>query len=172
MGQPSIRVRLTLAYTLAFGILLGFLSISLYRTAAAQIYAQADAQIEEGAAVVRPLFNVSQSQVTWLVDKKVVDQSSYLLAHAIFDDQGQYLDGSVLASVYNLRFTAAARQAVATRAPAWETLVVQNNHRLRMFNTTVTGSDGRVYLFRVGMLLDQSEDDLRRLAASLGKSVV
>jgi heavy metal sensor kinase len=167
MGQPSIRVRLTLAYTIAFGILLGLLSISLYRTAAAQLYAQADAQIEEGATVVRPLFNVSHSQVTWLVDKKVVDQSTYLLAHAIFDDQGQYLDGSNLASVYNPRFTDAARRAVATRSPAWETLVVQNSHKLRMFNATITGSDGRMYLFRVGMLLDQSEDDLRRLAASL-----
>lgn len=171
MVQLSIRVRLTLAYTLAFGILLGLLSISLYRTAAAQLYAQADAQIQEGATVVRPLFNVSQSQVTWLVDKKVVDQSSYLLAHAIFDDQGQYLDGSILASVYNLRFTDAARRAVETRSPAWETLVIQNDHRLRMFNTTITGSDGRVYLFRVGMLLDQSEDDLRRLAASLAALV-
>ena len=167
MGQLSIRVRLTLAYTLAFGILLGLLSVSLYRTATAQIYAQADARIQEGATIVRPLFNVSQSQVSWLVDKKVVDQFSYLLAHAIFNDQGQYLDGSVLGKLYDLRFTNEARRAVRTRSPVWETLVVQNNHRLRMFNTTITGSDGHVYLFRVGTLLDQSEDDLRRLAASL-----
>lgn len=167
MAAPSIRFRLTVTYTLAFGILLAVLSISLYRDARARLYAQADAQIEQTAAAVRPLLSVSQSQVTWLVDKKVVDESSYLIAHAVFDEQGRFLDGSSLSSIYNLGFTDAAQQAIQTRSLIWETVPVQQDHQLRTLNTPITGSDGRTYLLRTGMLLDQAEDDLRQLAASL-----
>jgi len=171
MGQLSIRARLTLAYTIAFGILLGLLSVGLYRTAAARLYAQVDTQIAEAAATSRPLFNISQSQVTWLVDKKLLDQSSSLVAQAIFNDTGQFLDGSALAGVYNLGFTEAGRHALETRSPTWETLTIQNDHRLRALNLTVSGSDGRLYLVRSGMLLDQIEDDLRQLVGVLASLV-
>lgn len=171
MERLSIRVRLAFAYIITFGILLGLLSVGLYRIATARLYAQADAQIKEGAAAVRPLFNVSNSQVAWLVDRKVMNQSPSLVAYAIFDEQGSYLDGSNLANVYNLGFTKTAGRVLQTRSPAWETITLQNQHKLRVLTSAITGSDGRVYLLRAGMLLDRAEDDLHQIASSLATLV-
>ncbi len=167
MGRLSIRIRLALAHTIVLGTLLGFCSVAFYRVAAARVYSQVDKQLEEQFAVLRPFFNVSQAEVSWLVDKKNIEQFSSLIAYAVFDEQGQYLDGSALAKVFIFSFTDAAGHALEKREPTWETLSLAYGHRLRALNSTITGSDGRVYVFRVGMLLDQTEDDLRQLALVL-----
>ena len=167
MRRLSIRVRLAFAHTIVLGTLLSLCSVAFYRVAAARLYSQLDKQLEEHSVVLRPFFNVSQAEVSWLVDKKNVEQFSSLIAHAVFDGQGHYLDGSALAKVFIFSFTDAARQALEKREPTWETLSLPYGHRVRALNSTITGSDGRVYVFRVGILLDQPEDDLRQLGLVL-----
>jgi len=167
MSGLSIRVRLTLAFTIVFGILLCFWSWVLYRISSARLYAQVDTQLEERAAALRPFFNVANGELTWLVDRNEVERSSFLIAHAVFDNNGHYVEGSGLADVFRFSATDAARRVLDTRRPEWETLSLPNRHRVRVLTLPITGSDGQVYLFRVGTLLDQAEADLRQFALVL-----
>lgn len=167
MRGLSVRVRLTLAHTIAFGILLYVWSVALYRVASARLYSQIDGQLEERSVNLRPLFNVTRGEVSWALEKKKLEESSYLVAHAVYDDQGHFLDGSGLADVLLFPFSDVGRRALAKRGPEWETFFLPNGHQVRALNTPITGSDGQVYLFRVGMLLDQAKEELRQLALAL-----
>jgi heavy metal sensor kinase len=167
MRGLSIRVRLTLTYTLVLGIFLYSWSVVLYRIASARLFSQVDLQLEERETSLRPFFNVAHDDVTWLFDRNEVERSSLGFAHAVFDAQGRFLDGSGLASVFVFPFTDSARQALEAHSSRWETFSLSSGHRVRALNRAVTGSDGNTYLFRVGTLLDQTEEDLRQLAFAL-----
>ena len=139
MAKLSIRSRLALAYTVIFGLLLGLWSVALYRTAAARLSSQTDAQLEDRYAALRPLFNVSQGVVSSLVDERRVEQFAYPTAYAVFDQDGQFLHGSALSQLFSFPYTDTAQQALATRSPTWETLLLPDEHRVRVLNSTMTG---------------------------------
>jgi len=167
MKRLSIRSRLALAYTIGVGILIAFSSAALYRTVATRLEAQLDSQIQERTAAIRPLFNVSNDDVTWLFDRQFVDQSTVQVAYAIYSARGNYLDGSPLARVYDLALGEAATRAFDSRQETWSIIGSEPGYRVRVVYTPITGSDGQVYMLVVGMLLDRLEEDLRQLAASM-----
>jgi len=167
MRPLKIRVRLALAYTIGLGILLVAWTAALYRTARVRTFRQIDNQIGSSIWTVRPFFNVSSSTITWLHDKKAVEESAYPVAFVVYNEGGTFLDGSAMASIYNLQFTAMAKRAIESRKPTWDTTRLPNGHSVRTQNIPITGSDGRAYLFSASILLDSTEDDLRDLAAAL-----
>lgn len=166
MPKLSIRVRLALAHTILLGIILSLWSAGLYHVAKGRLLAQVDAELEERFAAVRLPLSVGNGRVNWLVDRRAVEESSYI-AHAIYDGSGLLLERSQLADIFALPVTDAARRAVEERRPQWETLELAYGHTVRVLNSPITGSDGAPYLLRVSRLLDQAEDDLRLLVTLL-----
>lgn len=166
MEGLSIRLRLALAHTLVFGVLLISLAVALYQTTTLRLHNQVDAEIESHAARLRLQFSVGRSVVTWLEDKLSVERSAPLIAFAIYDLRGNYLDGSTLSSVYNIGFSPAARTALEAQGPVWET-AQGRGHRTRILTIVLTGTSGNPYLLRVGAPLDQAEFEVNRLKASI-----
>jgi len=167
MPPLSIRSRLAVAYALGTGILLLFSFAALYRTLALRLQAQLDSQIEERMAEIRPLFSVSDGKVAWLFDRNVVEQSTASVAYAIYNQEGNYLDGSPLARVYNLAFDEHSQKALDEHGESWATIANWSGPSLRVRNIPLTGSDGKSYVLVVGALMDRLDEDLRQLGASM-----
>lgn len=167
MVPLSIRSRLAVAYALGTGILLLFSFAALYRTLALRLQAQLDSQIVERMSEIRPLFIVSEGKVAWLFDRNVVEQSTASVAYAIYNQDGNYLDGSPLARVYNLAFDENSKKALDERGESWATIANRPGPSLRVRNIPLTGSDGNSYVLVVGALMDRLDEDLRQLGASM-----
>jgi heavy metal sensor kinase len=167
MEGLSIRLRLALAHTLVFGVLLTALALGLYQATALRLHNQVDLEVESRTAEIRMKISVGHSTVTWLDDKQSVERAQALTAFAIYDSAGNYLEGSTLSSVYRIGLTERGRAALHSRAAVWERLGGRGEQHTRVLTIALTGSDGNSYLLRVGAPLEQTEFELTRLKTSI-----
>ncbi len=158
--------RLAFKQTITFALLVVVLAWSAYALLARRIYGQVDEELQDRAVAVRSMLSVRGNDIRWLneeADPEVRDQFSRSIRfYQLLDDKGKLIETSSEMSDLQLPF-AAARQALQSGHNTWEYYGNAGDYHLRILNTPVLGPRQQQFVMRLGVSLDQADDDARRL---------
>jgi len=159
----SLRFRLVLAHTAIFAVAIALLAGVAWRLMGTYRFAELDRQLEERDAGLRGYLLIEKGKPVWDYDLNDDEQMSFLLRAAryyqIYDSSGNLLETSREADLLDLKFTDAAREALAQRTTTWETLRLPSPEQpgqsvgLRVLNSLLYTAHG-TYLLRVGTSFD------------------
>jgi len=160
--------RLALKQTITFALLVVVLAWSAYALLARRIYGQIDEELQDRAVAVRSMLSVRGNDIHWLneeADPEVREQfSKSIRFYQILDDKGKVIENSTEMSDLRISF-AAARQALQSGHSTWEYYGTPGEDHLRILDTPVLGPKQQQFVMRLGVSLDQADDDARRLRA-------
>lgn len=159
--------RLAIKQTITFALLVVVLAWSAYELLARRIYGEVDHQLHEQAIAVRSMLLVRGNDIRWLndqADPEVRDQfSKSVRFYQVADDKGKILESSSEMAELHLPFSGVARQALQSGHNTWEDYGTPGEDHLRILNMPVLGSTQQQFVMRLGVSLDDADDDARRL---------
>src|ERR1051326_5979944 len=158
--------RLAFKQTITFALLVVVLAWSAYALLARRIYGQIDEELQDRSVAVRSMLSVRGNDIRWLneeADPEVKEQfSKSIRFYQIIDDKGKVVESSHEMSDLRMPF-AAARQALQSGHSTWEYYGTPGDDHLRILNTPVLGPKQQQFVMRLGVSLDEADDDARRL---------
>jgi heavy metal sensor kinase len=161
-----LSARLAFKQTITFALLVVVLAWSAYALLARRIYGQVDEELQDRAVAVRSMLSVRGNDIHWLneeADPEVREQfSKSIRFYQLLDDKGKVMETSNEMSDLQLPF-AAARQALQSGHNTWEYSGSSSDDHLRILNTPVSGPKQQQFVMRLGVSLDEADDDARRL---------
>ena len=141
---------------------------SAYALLARRIYGQVDEELQDRSIAVRSMLLVRGNDIRWLneqADPEVREQfSKSIRFYQLLDDKGKVIETSNEMSDLRLPF-GAARQALQSGHNTWEYYGAAGEDHLRILNTPVLGLKQQQFVMRLGVALDDADDDCRRLRA-------
>jgi len=160
--------RLAVKQTITFALLVVVLAWSAYALLARRIYGQIDEELQDREVAVRSMLSVRGNDIHWLneeADPEVREQfSKSIRFYQILDDKGKVIENSREMSDLRISF-ATARQALQSGHSTWEYYGTPGEDHLRILDTPVLGPKQQQFVMRLGVSLDQADDDARRLRA-------
>jgi len=160
--------RLAFKQTITFALLVVVLAWSAYALLARRIYGQIDEELQDRSVAVRSMLSVRGNDIHWLneeADPEVREQfSKSIRFYQILDDKGKVIENSREMSDLRISF-ATARQALQSGHSTWEYYGTPGEDHLRILDTPVLGPKQQQFVMRLGVSLDQADDDARRLRA-------
>jgi heavy metal sensor kinase len=170
MKLPLLRrlsSRLAFKQTLTFALLVVALAWSAYAVLTRRIYDQVDNELQDRAIAVRSMLQVRGNDVRWLneqADPEVSAQfAKSIRYYQLLNDQGKILETSREMANLRLPFGGPARQALQSGHVSWEYYGAPGDEHLRILNTPVLGPRQQQFVMRLGVSLDEADDDCRRL---------
>src|ERR1041385_6320599 len=161
-----LSFRLAFKQTITFALLVVVLARSAYALLSRRIYGQVDEELQDRAVAVRSMLLVRGNDVRWLneeADPEVKEQfSKSIRFYQIIDGKGKVVESSTEMSDLRMPF-AAARQALQSGHSTWEYYGTSGDDHLRILNTPVLGPKQQQFVMRLGVSLDEADDDARRL---------
>lgn len=161
-----LSFRLAFKQTLTFALLVVVLAWSAYALLARRIYGQVDDELQDRAIAVRSMLQVRGNDVRWLnekADPEVRAQfSKSIRFYQLLDDTGKVIESSREMSELHLPFGGQAHLALQGH-PSWEYYGSPGEGHLRILNTPVLGPKQQQYIMRIGVTLDEADEDCRRL---------
>src|SRR5438309_37326 len=164
-----LSTRLALKQTVTFALLVVILAWSAYVLLTRHIYGQLDDELQDRAISVRSMLQIRAGSVKWLnaeADPEVRAQFERSMRYyELLDDEGHTLDASRAMSA--LHFPSNPDLAVSqTDHVIWRTLA-SGNTKIRILDEPVLGLAGRHYLLRIGVSLDEADEDCHKLQVFL-----
>ncbi|HEY2497180.1 MAG TPA: ATP-binding protein [Candidatus Angelobacter sp.] len=161
--------RLAFKQTVTFALLAVMLAWSAYALLARRIYGQVDDELQDRGIAVRSMLQIRAGNVKWLnaeADPEVRAQFERSMRYyELLDDEGHTLDASRAMSALHLPST----PDLALSQPdhtTWRTLTAGST-KIRILDEPVLGLAGRHYLLRIGVSLDEADEDCHRLQVFL-----
>ncbi|HEY1936612.1 MAG TPA: ATP-binding protein [Candidatus Angelobacter sp.] len=161
--------RLAFKQTVTFALLVVMLAWSAYALLARRIYGQVDDELQDRGIAVRSMLQIRAGNVKWLnaeADPEVRAQFERSMRYyELLDDEGHTLDASRAMSALHLPST----PDLALSQPdhtTWRTLTAGTT-KIRILDEPVLGLAGRHYLLRIGVSLDEADEDCHRLQVFL-----
>ena len=169
----SLRTRLSLFYTLIFGVVLTAVGLISYRVLARQLDADATANLAELTSGLHGYLRFDDGEPAIVFDAADADQAAFVEAathyYQIYEaDSGRLLVQSSALEPYGLRFTPAEVSAFRDRPRLTD--IATDYGRIRISNSLINAND-RVYLLQVGTSLEPMDAALERFLALLLWSV-
>src|ERR1051326_3147740 len=165
-----LSFRLAFKQTITFALLVVVLAWSAYALLSRRIYGQVDEELQDRAVAVRSMLLVRGNDVRWLneeADPEVREQfSKSIRFYQLLDDKGKVIESSTEMSDLRLHF-GAARQALQSGHNTWEYYGSPGEDHLRILNTPVLGPKQQQFVMRLGVSLDEADEDSRRLRVSM-----
>jgi heavy metal sensor kinase len=162
--------RLAFKQTVTFALLAVILAWSAYALLARRIYDHVDEELQDRAIAVRSMLQIRAGKVKWLndeADPEVLAQFERSLRYyQLLDDEGRTVDASRTMSQLHLAPTPAPPLSLQADRTTWQS-VTAGNTRIRLLDVPVVGLGGRRYLLRIGVSLDEADEDCRRLQVFL-----
>ena len=159
--------RLAFKQTLTFALLVVVLAWSAYALLARRIYGQVDDELQDRSIVVRSMLQVRGNDVRWLNEKADPEVRAQLAKsirfYQLLDDTGKVIESSREMSELHLPFGSQVHLALQSGHPSWEYYGSPGNDHLRILNTPVLGAKQQQYILRIGVSLDDADEDARRL---------
>lgn len=162
-----LSFRLAFKQTLTFALLVIVLAWSAYALLARRVFGQVDDELQDRAITVRSMLQVRANDIRWLneqADPEVSEQfAKSIRYYQLLDDKGKAIETSPEMSGLNLPFSSAARQALQSGHYSWEYSGSPGDNHLRILNTPVLGLKQQQFVMRIGVSLDDADEDCRRL---------
>jgi two-component system, OmpR family, sensor kinase len=159
--------RLAFKQTVTFALLVIVLAWSAYAILARRIYGQVDAELQDRAISVRSMLQIRANDFRWLneqADPEVRAQfAKSIRYYQLLDDKGKVLESSPEMADLQLPFGGAAHQALQSGRVSWEYYGAPGDDHLRIGNTPVLGPRQQQFVMRIGVSLDEADDDAWRL---------
>jgi two-component system, OmpR family, sensor kinase len=159
--------RLAFKQTLTFALLVVVLAWSAYAVLARRIYGQVDEELQDRSIAVRSMLQIRGNEVHWLNDKADPEVRAQFAKsirfYQLLDDTGKIIESSREMSELHLPFAGQAHLASQSGHPSWEYYGSPGDDHLRILNTPVQGPKQQQYLMRIGVSLDDADEDSRRL---------
>ncbi len=162
-----LQSRLAFKQTVSFALLVIVLTWSAYAFLARHIHDKLDDELQDRAIVVRSMLQVRNNDVRWLnkdADPEVREQLERSIRfYQLLDDHGRPLQGSQEMDALQLSWTSSARETLTTGRNEWETFTLPTGASLRVLDALVVGAQQRRYVMRIGTLLTDADEDIRRM---------
>ncbi len=169
--QRRLGFRLAFKQTLTFALLVIVLAWSAYALLTRHIYDRVDEELQDRAIAVRSMLQIRANDVHWLneqADPEVSAQfAKSIRYYQLLDDKGKVVEASPEMSALNLPFSSAARQALQSEHNSWEYHGSPGVDHLRILNVPVAGLKQQAFVMRIGVSLNDADDDSRRLGLYL-----
>jgi heavy metal sensor kinase len=169
--QRRLGFRLAFKQTLTFALLVIVLAWSAYALLTRHIYDRIDEELQDRAIAVRSMLQIRANDVHWLneqADPEVSAQfAKSIRYYQLLDDKGKVVESSPEMATLNLPFSSAARQALQSEHNVWEFHGSPGEDHLRILNVPVAGLKQQQYVMRIGVSLDDADDDSHRLGLYL-----
>jgi heavy metal sensor kinase len=161
----SLRTRLTVIYTLVFGVLLMALAFVSYRVLAQQLDSDATSSLEEMTNGLHGYLRFDEEKPTIVYDTTDPEEAAFVQRatrfYQIYDaTTGALLSQSEALEPLGLAFTPREVRLFRDQPRLWD---IQTDYgRIRLTNSVITGDKpSDVYLLQVGASLAQSDAALR-----------
>lgn len=165
-----LRLRLTVASTAVFGVLLAGFGVTTYRLLATQLEQDASDRLSELSQGLHGYLRLAGDTVSLAFDADDSDQARFVHQatqyYRVYDaDTGRLLAESSGMTPLGLAWTSSEARALGDRTTPFD--VTTGYGRFRLVNSRLTESDGRVYLLQVGISLVEVDATLRRYRSLL-----
>jgi signal transduction histidine kinase len=157
-----LSTRLAFKQTVTFALLVVILAWGAYALLTRRIYGQLDNELQDRAIAVRSMLQIRAGSVKWLnaeADPEVRAQFERSMRYyELLDEEGHTLDAShAMATLHAL-----SSEPPASDHSIWQ-VVTAGNTRIRILDVPVLGLAGRHYILRIGVSMDEADEDCWRL---------
>jgi heavy metal sensor kinase len=162
-----LSFRLAFKQTLTFALLVMVLAWSAYSLLARRIYGQVDEELQDRAIAVRSMLQIRGNEIRWLneqADPEVSTQfAKSIRYYQLLNEQGKVIETSHEMADLRLPFSQPAHQALQSGHNSWESYGTPGEDHLRILNTPVLGLKQQQFVMRIGVSLDEADENCRRL---------